>query len=33
MRKYKEEIIGCLKVIGFIAVIGLAEPIAALLIH
>ena len=33
MRKYKEEIMGCLKVISIIAVLGLAEPIATLLIR
>jgi hypothetical protein len=33
MRKYKEEILGCLKVIGFIILVGMAEPLAQLLIH
>ncbi len=33
MRKYRNEIIGCLKFLSFIAVITMAEPIAQLLIR
>lgn len=33
MRKYREEILGFIKVIGVVAALGLAEPIVTMLIR
>ena len=33
MRKYREEILGFIKVIGIVAALGLAEPIVTMLIR